>query len=382
MYARHLLRSLLALLTTLIALAPSATHAAAPAGTWTITGAMHQARAWHTATLLPSGLVLVAGGCTSTCDTTATAELYHPHTGSWASTGSMHDPRMEFTATLLPDGRVLATGGCLTPTCTDVLAGAELYDPRRGIWTQTGAMHTPRALETATLLPDGQVLVVGGISGGCVSSACSDILRSAELYNPRTGIWTMTGAMRQVRAHHTATLLPSGLVLIAGGASNVANNNSTTNPLTSAELYDPRTGTWTITDSLHTARSGHTAALLRDGLVLVVGGGNNAPAELYHPRTGAWTVTGFPHYVYDFETGEAATLLPNGLVLVAGNALDSSNNSADLYNPRTGRWTITGSLHEPRQFQPSTLLSTGQVLVAGGWDRNGDAIAGAELYQP
>jgi hypothetical protein len=294
----------------------------------------------------------------------------------------MHDPRLQFTATLLPDGRVLAAGGCRNPTCTVVLAGAELYNPLTGTWTRTGSMHTPRALDTATLLPDGRVLVAGGISGGCVSSSCTDILSSAELYNPRTGAWTVTGAMRQVRAHHTATLLPSGLVLIAGGASIVANNNSTGNPLTGAELYDPRTGRWTMTGSLHTARSEHTAALLRDGLVLVAGGGRSAPAELYHPRTGAWTVTGSPHNVYDFETGEAATLLPNGLVLVAGNALDSSNNSADLYNPQTGRWTITGSLHEPRNFQPSTLLSDGQVLVSGGWDSNGVAIAGAEVYQP
>src|SRR5260370_675053 len=153
MQTRHQLRSLLVAAATLIAFAPFATHAAPPAaGSWTMTGAMHQARAWHTATLLPSGLVLVAGGCTSTCATTATAELYHPHTGSWASTGSMHDPRLQFTATLLPDGRVLATGGCLTPTCTDVLACAQLYNPRTGTWHATGPMHTPRALGTATLL--------------------------------------------------------------------------------------------------------------------------------------------------------------------------------------------------------------------------------------
>jgi hypothetical protein len=381
MYARLLLRTLLVLPTTLLTLTPLMTQAAVPAGSWTMTGSMHQGRAWHTATLLPSGLVLVAGGCTRACATTATAELYHPHTGSWATTGSMQVPRLEFTATLLPDGRVLATGGCRTQACNDVLTGAELYDPYTGAWTETGSMHAPRALDTATLLPDGQVLVAGGISGGCVSSACADIVRSAELYNPRTGVWTMTGAMHEARARHTATLLPDGRVLVAGGASNVDDNDSG-GPLIGAERYDPRSGTWTVTGSLHAARSRHTAVLLHDGLVLVAGGGNAAPAELYHPRTGTWTVTGSPHYVDDFETGEAATLLPNGLVLVAGNALDVSNNAADLYNPHTGRWTITGSLHEPRQFQPSTLLSTDQVLVAGGWDRNGDAIAGAELYQP
>jgi len=346
-------------------------------------GAMHQVRAWQAAALLPSGLVLVAGGCTGQCTITATAELYHPHTGSWANTGSMHDPREQFTMTLLPDGRVLAAGGCRTPICSALLAGAELYHPRTGTWTQTGAMHERRAFATATLLLDGRVLVAGGITGGCPNFVCQGITGSAEIYNPRTDVWTLTGTMHQARARQTATLLPSGQVLVVGGASN-GNAYASDNAVAGAELYNPRTGVWTVTGSLHDARAGHAATLLGNGLVLVVGSDGSAvlPAELYHPRTGAWTLTGSPHHDYYFETGETATRLLDGQVLVAGNGNGVPLVGAELYNPHTGGWTSTASLHAGRGFQPSTLLATGQVLVEGGVGMGNTEIGSAEVYQP
>jgi hypothetical protein len=186
----------------------------------------------------------------------------------------MQDGRMNHTATLLPDGDVLVVGGggSFQPSTS-----AELYHPRTGTWTVTGAMHDARYDHTATLLPNGKVLVAGG-EGGLGSQA----LDSAELYDPRTGRWTQTGSMNVARFGHTATLLPTGLVLVTGGATPREYRGST-----SAELYDPRTGKWTITDSMVTGRKQHTATLLPTGQVLVAGGGdgglNVASAEVYTP---------------------------------------------------------------------------------------------------
>ena len=172
-------------------------------------------------------------------------------------------------------------------------------------WTATGSMGTARTGHTATLLQSGKVLVAGGSDG-------SVYLSSAELYDPATGTWTSTGSLADARGNHTATLLPSGKVLVAGGLG------SGFTYLSSTELYDPASGMWTATGSLGTARWGHTATLLPSGKVLVAGGfnaGSLSSAELYDPASGTWTATGSmstPRY------GHTATLLPSGKVLVAG----------------------------------------------------------------
>jgi N-acetylneuraminic acid mutarotase len=406
MHAGRLFRCLLVLLTTPMAITPLTTYAApAEAGAWTVTGSMHQPRGFQATTLLANGLVLVAGGW-STNGPTADAELYHPHTGSWASTGSMHQSRFEYTATLLRDGRVLVAGGY---SINGPIAGAELYDPHTGIWTITGSMHEPRIYHTATLLPDGRVLVTGGAAHGapqhalgCVmqyaesyNGTCSGITAEAEIYDPRTGIWTLTSPMHHGRARATATLLSNGLVMVAGGAAGGANMASA-NPLSGAELYNPRNGTWTVTGSMHIAAGARGATLLHNGLVLVNGGFNNTgtitDAELYDARTGTWTVTGSLHSPRSYRTGQTATLLESGQVLVAGGVANSCSSvvctgvlaGAELYNQGTGIWTVTGSLHEARAWQPATLLATGQVLVAGGSSTNdgSTALADAEIYQP
>jgi WD40 repeat protein len=302
----------------------------------------------------------------------------------------MHRSRTEFTATLLQDGQVLVVGG---GGGDGIQASAELFNPQTGKWTLTGSMHTPRLYHTATLLPDGRVLVTGGASGGCDStSACSDVLSSAELYDPRTGTWTMTGHMRQARYRQTATLLPNGQVLVAGGQLTFVSGGNVTTMRSSAELYNPRTGAWAPTHSMHTAAGNRSATLLSSGLVLVAGGGGNnfsllTSTELYHPRTGTWTITGSLHDGRYYQTGQSATLLGSGKVLVAGGNLvigGSPVASAELYDPRTGSWTLTGSLHQPCAFQPATLLPSGQVLIAGGSLTNDGsiAIATAELYHP
>jgi hypothetical protein len=216
---------------------------------------MSTARYWLTATLLPNGKVLVAGGA-GAGGFLSSAELYDPASGNWTSTGSMTAPRFQQTATLLANGKVLVAGGY--DGSANVISSAELYDPASGTWTNAGSMSTPRLSHTATLLPNGEVLVAGGEDTNHVP------LASSELYEPAGGIWTNTGLMSTTRAEHTATLLPNGKVLVAGGVG--AGVSST------AELYDPANGTWTNTGSMSTPRDTATATLLSNGKVLVAGG--------------------------------------------------------------------------------------------------------------
>jgi hypothetical protein len=252
-------------------------------GQWTMTGAMHDVRWQAAAVLLPNGQVLEAGGAaTASFNGTRGAELYDPVGGNWTVTGSMTNERCAFTLTLLPNGKILAAGGFGT---NGAVATAELYDSTTGIWTPTGSLQTSRGSHTATLLPNGTVLVAGGADFFTATNGLNDTtLASAEIYDPATEIWRPTGSMNQPRQIHTATLLPSGKVLVAGGISYFNSIYPTT-----AELYDPATGTWLPTLPLVSGRRDHIAALLANGKVLVVGGFNNTDTgpttELFDPAS-------------------------------------------------------------------------------------------------
>src|ERR1017187_1647638 len=343
----------------------------AEAVSFTNTGSMNTARYHHTATLLPNGNVLVAGGSINAIgDPTNRPEIYNPTSGTWTITGSMTTNREYHTATLLHNGKVLVAGGFAgTYNSNRVwLNSAELYDPATGTWTATGTMTTNREFHTATLLPNGKVLIAGGFSGS------GGYFSSAELYDPFTEAWTATGAMTVERYIHTATLLPDGKVLVAGGGANGSY-------LSSAELYDLSSGTWTNTDSLANARNAHTATLLPNGNVLVAGGYDGgsslATAELYNPSDGTWTNTG---PLNTANRGPNATLLANGKILVEGGYGGGNLNSAELYDPANGTWTETGALNVGRYFHTATLLSNGNVLVAGGYISANGATNSAELY--
>jgi hypothetical protein len=170
------------------------------------------------------------------------------------NTGNLNTARTFHTATLLQSGKVLVAGGSTTADNTGALDSWELYDPASGISTATGNLNSARSNHTATMLPSGKVLVVGG------ADASGNALSSAELFDPATGMWTLTnGIMGAARFAHTATLLPSGQVLVAGG---IGTSNTF---LSSAELYDPASGTWSTAGNLSTARQGHTATLLASG---------------------------------------------------------------------------------------------------------------------
>ena len=214
----------------------------------------------------------MAGGVDSNGNPLASAELYDPASTTWTGAGALGTSRYDHTATLLPSGQVLVVGGGGS-TRGDPLASADLYDPASNAWTPTGALGTSRYAHTATLLPSGRVLVAGGFGN-------SGALASAELYDPASTTWTGAGALGTSRYAHTATLLPSGQVLVAGGFGN-------SGFLASAELYDPVSNTWTSAGSLATARVDHTATLLPSGQVLVAAGYGSsaalASAELFDP---------------------------------------------------------------------------------------------------
>ncbi|KFE64850.1 Kelch repeat-containing protein [Hyalangium minutum] len=318
-------------------------------GTWTRTGSMVISRMEHTALVLPSGRVLTVGGSDARF-----AELYEPTLGAWAPTQSMGLARFLSPATVLPSGQVLVSGGITPASGWPPISSAELYDAATGSWAPTGNMIRERVLHTATLLPSGRVLVAGGSEDA-----------TAELYEPATGSWLSAGGMSEVRYGHTATLLPSGKVLVAGG-----------NDLAAAELYDPATNSWTPTGSMSSTRTGHTATLLPSGRVLAVGGNPSedpptATAELYDPGTGTWTPASPP--IAFPPSGSTATLLLSGKVLVTGR-----DGSAQEYDSAAGTWTAVGRMRLEFDLRAAVRLPSGKVLVTGG----GVVSAAAEIYDP
>jgi N-acetylneuraminic acid mutarotase len=375
--------------TTLFALSVGQAFAQSAGPGWTYTGSLNSARYFHTATLLPNGKVLVAAGATNTRNpfnfiVLDTAELYDAGTGTWTTTGRLGTARYLHTATLLPTGKVLVAGGDYTNLA--VTNSAELYEPATGTWSPTGNLNIARSWYAATLLANGKVLVAGGFNDDL------GILDSAELYDPATEQWTLTGKLNVARYGQTATLLQDGKVLIAGGTD----DGDLASTLASAELYDPATGNWSVTGSLNASRIFHTATMLPNGKVLVAGGYNWPPvslrgAELYDPATSTWSVTGNLNAARD---SHSATLLPNGKVLVAGGEDWNGGaclprcppplnlNTAELYDPNTATWNNTEHLNSARPNQTATLLQNGKVLVAGGSDNVIGPIDSAELYDP
>lgn len=338
--------------------------------TWTTTGNLTTGRYHHTATLLANGKVLVMGGyrrCSFTagCTTLGSAELYDPSSGTWSATGSVRTPRSASIAVRLQNGKVLIAGGGETPNLADI------YDPATGTWSPTGNLNTGRYDATGTLLPNGKVLIAGGatVNGNSVT-----IVNTAELYDPATGAWSSTGRMNNPRLFHSATLLPNGKVLVAGGESDLA----VSNVARSAELYDPDTGTWSLTGTMNAARQIHTATLLRSNKVLVASGLANSTtalntAELYDPVGGTWSVTGNLS-----QYRETATLLPNGKVLATGG--DGGSLTTEMYDPATGMWSASASLTTKRNTHTVTFLANNKLLAVGGTADGENGLNSAELF--
>jgi len=409
-------------------------------GKWRNVASMQVTRAYHTATLLPSGKVLVAGGLNiSNGVTTNTAELFDPVTETWSSAGTFNQARQSATATLLNNGKVLIVGG-YNSSNTGGLASANLYDPSTNSWSTTANLATARHDQTATLLQNGLVLVAGGISATSTPQNGTYPVNT-ELFDPDgnggVGTWTATGDLTKGRSGHSATLLTDGRVLVAGGYNNYQLPNGSDSNLAGVEIYDPDLGTWTAGASLNTARSTHRAALLPDGEIIVVGGAisgtvSTATTEIYNPTGNSWTagpsmsvgrsvhrttllpggrllVTGGTTYdgsqttyldsaeLLDYNLGSwsvvtatttaranaTTTLLTNGKVLIAGGSNSGTTlNTAELYDPATQTFSPGGTLNTARRNHTATLLQNGKVLVAGGLSGDGTPLDSTELYDP
>jgi hypothetical protein len=339
----------------------------------------------------PTSRVLIAGGETNLAgDATATAEIYDSASGTFTpSTNTMTAARKFHTATLVsvPNNtgttttEVLLTGGA--DSTNTPLSSAELYDPSSGSFiATTGSMNYPREYQTASPLPNGDVLIAGGLSVD--STGTQTVLQNAEIYDPGTGTFTMVtctvagassnNCMSSARYGATATVLSNGEVVIAGGASDTSGAISDT-----ADIFDPTTNSFSSVTGLMTdSREFPSAALLNDGTVLIAGGIDNfgtvGSAEIYDPTSDSFSATS--SMIVPRAQG-TATLLNNGNVLEAGGS--SSSTSTDIYAQRKGAFTAGGAMSTERTAQTATLLSNGSVLVAGGLDQFGSPQTSAEV---
>ena len=354
---------------------------------FTPTDSMQSARGFHTATLLSNGEVLMAGGASRQdplCDGgIVSAELYDSVSRSFSSTGKMNSRRYSHTATLLADGDVLMLGGFGSgEDCEDLgeppVSMAEVFNTVTASFSSAGNLLTKRGAHTATLLPDGKVLVAGGgDQGGATLPFYGNALSSAEIFDPISKSSIVAGDMAVARYGHTATLLPNGKVLIVGGTASYSST-----PTTICELYDPATGLFTLAGNALTPHAGHTATLLPDGKVLIAGGFNSgivngqiavtSSAELYDPATGSFSATGRMGVAREEFN---ATLLLNGTVLVTGGG----DSTAELYDPSTGYFSPAATMEASRIGHSATLLPDGTVLVAGGGSWS--PLSSAELYK-
>ena len=294
---------------------------------------------------------------------------------TWQFTDSMAIARAQHTATVLRDGQVLLVGG----RGNGDPESAELYDPVSGQWSNAQDLGYEVDYHTATLLPDGTVLVAGGIKPSLTGPA----YKTAKLYDPVTGTWKPTGDMNRGRYSHIATLLPNGEVLVAGGAT----DHGIT--IASAEIYDPATGQWRFTGSLNEARGLHQAVRLKNGKVLVTGGYDDdfstlSSAEVYDLLAELWSETGS---MGTARISFTLSRLSNGKALAVGGFLAcppicSSLKSTELYDPTSGTWAPGGDLTVGRSFHAATDLPKERVVVTGGFDEDLSTTASAEAYDP
>jgi Kelch motif len=314
-------------------------------------------RAAHSATLLRSGEVLIAGGCSiDSCELDARGaetELFDPSTGRFRPGPRLRRPRVGHAAFRIPDGRVVIAGGWHG---TQPTASTEIYDPARNSITSGPAMTSPRGGLTVTPLGGGRFLVACGEDG-------RRPLASAEIFDASSMRFRRTGSMGSPRFAHAAAPLGRDLVLVTGGG------DARDLVLSTTEVYDAQAGRFTRGPAMTTNRYKHAAVPLGGGAALVVGGSNGrdfngryASAERYDPRTRRFRRVG-AMTERRFKLPDAVVRLPSGRVLVAGGGA-----RVEVYEPAARRFRAAGRVGGSLAFATATVLGDGRVLVAGGYD--------------
>ena len=331
---------------------------ASTTGSLALIGRLGTLRAAHTATTLPDGRVLIAGGCTEdSCEgITATTELLDPVTGTSTPGPNMLQPRVGQAAVSLWDGRVLMIGGFQPGRET---ATTELFDPATNTFSAGPNLLEPLADPVAILLRDGSVLVAGGFSNHAS-------VTTTELLDPGITAFRATGSLSTPRSSHGGALLLDGRVIVIGG--NTRGDSGTV--LASAEIYDPTTGAWSATGDMSVRRHKLAVVALADGRVLALGGSNERDAfgqyrtaEIFDPATGSFMATG-EMAARRYKVSGAVLRLRDGRVLVA-----AGSRRAEIYEPDAGAFEgVDGDADTGFNFSAAALLPDGSVLVSGGYD--------------
>jgi hypothetical protein len=339
---------------------------------WTATaGTMTDARRGHTATLLASGKVLIAGG-ESTGGTTTykkTAELFDPATQTFAATGSMTDGRSFHGAARLSTGNVVIAGG---NGGAAVLASTEIYDVTTAMFRTGGGLTHARGRAELVAFGTTQALIVGGQDTG------GTVLDTAELFDGTAETWRDTGRMATRRVGHYLTTLPTGQALVVAGVT-----SQTLGDLGACERF-AASGTWTATGGLGETRHEFAGTSFSSGKILVAGGYQASAgkvltsAELFDPSQAKWAPAGT---LTQARTDHTLTALPSGAAVAAGGLvrditgqITSYLKSAELFDPASKTWTALADMTEARAFHTATLLDDGRVLIAGGGNLPGATV--------
>ena len=326
-------------------------------------------RAAHTTTRLRSGDLLVAGGMAGGGSSLSTAELINVSAATVTGVGSMTEARIDHTATALPDGRVVLAGGYNG----EYLSSVEIFDPARKRFAVIGSLREGRSGHTATLLPGGRILIIGGVGRGW------SFLASAEIFDPTTGQSEAVGPLSAPRESHTATLLANGRVLVVGGHRG---RRDAMEVHASAELYDPATRRFQAAAHLTTARHKHDAVGLADGRVLVLGGADRtdrryfATTEIYNPATGSFDPgPSMTNPRYKFQG--TSVRLPSGDVLVPSGARGAEllDRGSFTFHP------VPGEFPSAFFFATATPLSTGDVVIVGGYGPDNQTTGGVWRFR-
>jgi hypothetical protein len=358
---------------------------------------MSMPRFIHRTAKLNDGRVLLTGGQSQNAPAsviTNTVDAFNPADNSVSPVAPMTIRRWSHTATTLADGRVLVTGGRTASTAATgiVLNTAEIYDPVTDTWTETaGPMNVARRSHTATLLPGGKVLIAGGGNG--VSTTTSQPIQSVELFDPATGMFTLVGNMTERRSAHSANVLDDGTVLIAGGS----NGTGTLFPTNTAEIYNPADGSFTPVGPMVTSHLAQLPGKLRDGRIVwgssyfndthtSSGGLITDQSEIYDPVARTFTAIA-PMFKQRIDIGAQGLL--DGTLLIAGGVTTSPNfpsifqPTSEVYDPATMAWKLSGIMSSGRDEFSGLLLDDGRVMISGGFVSPGAVLLRTvEVYTP